>query len=256
MSTQPPRRIDRDTAEHLLDGDPAVLCRVGRLAAPLHAVRAPAHPDELVGEQAALAAFQAAADLSPVPQPRRLSMLKIALAKLLTVKASATIIAATGAGGVALAASTGALPNPLVDTPAVHVPATPTAIPTVTPSLPAGVATPSLPAGVVDPAIIPSPELLGLCRAYAAGAGAEAGAALDSPAFRVLITAAGTVEQVDEYCAALRAAEADDRPILPGVGRDGGGLPTAIPTPRLPDVPALPDTPALPSVVPTPLPGR
>ncbi|PZF86176.1 hypothetical protein C1I93_28045 [Micromonospora endophytica] len=108
--------MDRDTAERLLDGDPVALSRAGRLAVPLRAARGPIRPDELAGEQAALAAFVAAADLTRRPAPRREPMLKIFLTKLLTAKA-ASVIAATGLGGVALAGlceayAAGAADNP------------------------------------------------------------------------------------------------------------------------------------------------
>src|SRR5215211_5664524 len=115
MSTHRPRHIDRETAEQLLRGDPGALHEVGPLAAPLQAAQAAAFPDELVGEQMALAAFRAA-QLIPVPQPRRPSMLKIALAKVLTAKAAA-VLAGLSLGGVAVAATTGAIPTPFDSTP-------------------------------------------------------------------------------------------------------------------------------------------
>jgi hypothetical protein len=248
MSTQPPRRINQDTAEQLLAGDPAALHRVGGLAVPLRAARGPVHPDELAGEQAALAAFQAAADLTPVPQPRRLSMLKIALAKLLTVKAAA-IIAASGVGGVALAASTGVLPNPLVDTPASPPATHALATPTTTPSHPGA---PGAAAGS------PSPSLLGLCQAHAAGAAANPGKALDNPAFTVLITAAGGADHVEEYCDTMAAA-ASASATHPGNAPTGGGRPTAVPTPTAaggapgsrPDMPAAERPAGNPTAIPS-----
>ncbi|MEV6690336.1 hypothetical protein AB0M35_02500 [Micromonospora sp. NPDC051196] len=57
--TIPTRRIDRDTADLLLDGDPVALNRAGRLAAMLRALCGPARPHELAGEPAAVAAFLA-----------------------------------------------------------------------------------------------------------------------------------------------------------------------------------------------------
>jgi hypothetical protein len=170
-------------------------------------------------------------------------MLKIALAKLLTVKAAAattTIIAATGVGGVALAASTGVLPNPLVDTPATpsatHAPATPGSPTATTPH----------PAGAGDASASPSPSLLGLCQAYTAGAAANPGKALDNPAFTVLINAAGGADHVTEYCDTLTAAaSAGAIPSRPGADPAGAGRPTAAPASKAGGAPTgRPDTPA------------
>jgi len=60
-------RMDRSTAEQFLHGDPATP-NAGHphLAALLAATRAPAHPAELAGESAAMAAFSAARR-SPTP---------------------------------------------------------------------------------------------------------------------------------------------------------------------------------------------
>ncbi|MCZ7420725.1 MULTISPECIES: hypothetical protein [unclassified Micromonospora] len=211
--------MDRKTADRLLDADPVALSQAGPLAAPLRAARGPARPDEMAGEHLAVAAFRAAADLAPESRPRRESMLRSTLAKLLTVKA-ATVVAATGLGGVALAAGTGALPDPVVDPttrPATHAPAAPTA----TPSLPAG---PADRAGVGDS---PSPSLTGLCQAYAAGA-ANPGKASENPAFAELVEAAGGAGQVDEYCADAASKDRARPTGAPG----GAGRPTTRPTPN------------------------
>ncbi|MEG3632187.1 hypothetical protein [Micromonospora palythoicola] len=212
--------MDRKTADRLLDADPVALSQAGPLAAPLRAARGPARHDEMAGEHLAVAAFRAAADLAPEPRPRRESMLRITLAKLLTVKA-ATVVAATGVGGVALAAGTGALPNPLVDPttrPATQAPAAPTA----TPSLPAG------PADRADVSDSPSPSLTGLCQAYTAGAATNPGKALENPAFAELVEAAGGAGQVDEYCA---DAASKDR-ARPTGAPSGAGRPATRPTPN------------------------
>ncbi|MFI7550397.1 hypothetical protein ACIBQ2_11660 [Micromonospora sediminimaris] len=147
-------------------------------------------------------------------------MLKITLAKLLTVKA-ATVIAATGLGGVALAAGTGALPNPLVD-PTTRPTTQAPAAPTVTPSLPVG------PADRAGASNGPSPSLTGLCQAYAAGAATNPGKASENPAFAELVEAAGGAGQVDEYCA---AAASEDR-AHPTGAPSGAGRPTTHPTPN------------------------
>jgi hypothetical protein len=122
-------------------------------------------------------------------------MIKTALLKLLTVKAAAVAALVVGTGGVALAASTGALPNPLNTHPAPAASADQ--------SHPGGRPTASdHPGSNADP----SPSLVGLCHAYTAGAGSEHGKALDSPAFQALLTAAGGKANVDGYCTKLLAS--------------------------------------------------
>ncbi len=220
MSIHRPRRIDRDTAEALLRGVPAARRRGGPLGEHLAAAAAPADPHELAGRPVALAAFQAAC-LQPATRQRRTSMMKTWLAKLLTVKAAA-LLAVTAAGGVALAATTGTLPNPLTDTPA----ATPSAAhatgrPTTTPSHPGG-----------GPSALPSASLLGLCHAYTAGAGAERGKALTDPAFTALITAAGGAGKVDGFCKTLLASAPGNAPSHPSGPADTThptGPPTSTP---------------------------
>ncbi|GAB1516194.1 hypothetical protein [Actinophytocola sp. KF-1] len=78
-----------------------------RLATVLRAATAPAHPGELAGEAAAVAAFRAAA---AEKAPGRPSKLRSVLAKVLTVKA-VIVIAVAGSAGI-VAAATGVLPAP------------------------------------------------------------------------------------------------------------------------------------------------
>ena len=138
-------------------------------------------------------------------------MIKSAVvAKLLTLKAAAVAVAAVSAGGVALAASTGVLPNPLNQAPENPGHSV------------------SAPAHSNDPNGTPSPSLVGLCTAYLAGAGEDHGKALENPAFSALVTAAGTAEDVDSYC--------DDLGVTaPGADR-GSGAPTDHPTGKPSDV--------------------
>lgn len=194
MSTTRPSRIDRDTAERLLAGVPAIRGPGGApLANLLAAAAAPGRPDELAGEQAALAVFRAA-QLTHAPDPRRRSVLKTALAKMLTVKVAAAAAVVAVGGGVAVAAETGALPNPLS-----AVKGQPSASPDVDKSKAAG--------GTEHGNGSPSPSLVGLCRAFQAGAGsAEHSKALENPAFTVLITTAGGKDKVDTYCTSLLAS--------------------------------------------------
>jgi hypothetical protein len=215
MSTHQPR-IDRDTAEFLLAGVPAVRRRVGLLGEHLAAAAAPGQSHELAGGSQAMAAFRAA-HLQPAAQQRRTSMIKTWVAKLLTVKAAA-LLTVTAAGGMALAATTGALPNPLAGTPG---PAHATGRPTTTPSHPGG-----------RPSVMPSASLLGLCHAYTAGAGADHGKALTDPAFTDLVTAAGGTAKVTTFCATILAsasANAASHPAGPADTTHPTGPPTSTP---------------------------
>jgi len=111
-SNEKRNRLDRITAEQLLHGDPAALSAGHpRLAEVLAVANAPAHPAELAGESAAMAAFTAARR-TPLTPARRPSMIQLALAKLLTIKVAAIAgVACASVGGVALAANAGVLPE-------------------------------------------------------------------------------------------------------------------------------------------------
>ncbi|GAA5105684.1 hypothetical protein [Haloechinothrix salitolerans] len=222
MSTNRSRRIDRRTAEQLLSGAsassrPADVEPLGDL---LDAASAPGHAGELAGEHAALAAFRSA-QVDPVPQQRRRSMIKTALAALLTAKVAAPAAAAAAVGGIALASTTGALPLPgdsPAEPPVNQVPATSVTAPSTTPA---------------DKADAPSPSLPGLCQAYTSGANNDNGKQLDSAAFQVLITEAGGKDNVAEYCGDVLAERPGKPSTLPteadrGEGR--GQAPEARPT--------------------------
>src|SRR5690606_24081242 len=84
MSSVPP--IDRQAAEQILRSDPAAWRVAGPVGAVLAAATATAGPDELAGEAAAVAAFRATAHLVPATSVGSQSMLKTALAKIVTVK--------------------------------------------------------------------------------------------------------------------------------------------------------------------------
>ncbi|SCG51592.1 hypothetical protein GA0070614_2025 [Micromonospora coxensis] len=123
-------------------------------------------------------------------------MLETALAKLLTLKAGATVLAVTATGGVAVAAANGALPHPLTEAgakPSAHATGAPADKGTTT--------------GSTGAKGTPSPSLVGLCRAYVAKAADNPGKALENPAFTVLVTTAGDREKVAAYCDSLLAAE-------------------------------------------------
>lgn len=110
-------------------------------------------------------------------------MIKAGLAKALTLKVGLALGAAVAAGGVAVAASTGALPNLLAGKPS-HSP---------------------------GPHGSPSPSLHGLCNAFSHGDKSEHGKALESPAFQALITAAGGKDKVEGFCADLLKATPEPR---------------------------------------------
>jgi hypothetical protein len=208
MSIHRTHRIDRNAAEQLfLRGPIGSSCVPQPLWTVLAAAAAPGHDRELAGEQAALAAFREAR-LTPAAEPRRTSMIQHALAKLLTVKiAAVTIAATTTLGGVALAASTGTLPNPIKsDTPTAQSERSPA---TGESAGSRGEAAPSKsPKDERDAksSAAPSPSMVGLCRAYNAHPMDSRGKALESTAFTALVTAAGGKASVNEYCLKTLAA--------------------------------------------------
>jgi hypothetical protein len=223
MSAHRPRRIDRGAAERLLRGGP-VNAGVGAdpLADLLAAVAAPAGDGELDGEEVAVAAFREAR-LAQVPQPRRRFMIKMLLARLLTVKVAAIAAGATVISGAAVAASTGVLP--VVGgggSAAVSATATPSAVVEV-PS----VTMPSAGASV-------SASLLALCHSYTVAAATDTSTALDSPDMSALVTAAGGRGKVDAFC--VKALRAQDRAtatpsagVGASVGPGGAGTGVAVP---------------------------
>jgi hypothetical protein len=218
----------------MLGGDPIGARDSHRpLASLLVAVAAPALPAELASEQACVDRFRAASRV-PARRPRKLSVIKATVLRLLTVKAAIAALATTTAGGVVLAASTGTLHNPLDG----H---TSGVAPGVTASQPA--AKPSKGTGDRDAdgqgrngggsaaSHAPSPSLVRLCHAYDEGNKAEHGKALDNPAFTVLVTAAGGRDRVDEYCAALLASPSAAPEGSPKPGTDHAtGRPTSHPS--------------------------
>ena len=130
-------------------------------------------------------------------------MIRTAVAKILTAKAAA-VVAATAIGGVAVAAGTGSLPTQHRDGDTARQthasqPAHPdqSTHPTGKPSTNAG--------SSGEHSAAPSPSMVGLCRAFAAGAGDNPGKALENPAFTALITAAGSKDKVTSFCTAVLA---------------------------------------------------
>lgn len=149
-------------------------------------------------------------------------MIKTAVLRLLTVKVAIAACATTAAGGVALAASTGTLPNPLNN----HAAGL-----SSRDGAPGSEKSKSSHEGGRDEDgkdanngnngnggrddaggkpgngadASHAPSLVGLCHAYSSGNKAEHGKALDNPAFTVLITTAGGRDKVDAFCTTLLA---------------------------------------------------
>jgi hypothetical protein len=132
-------------------------------------------------------------------------MIKAGLAKALTLKVGLAVGAAVAAGGLAVAASTGALPNLLAGKPSHST--------------------------ENDAHGSPSPSLHGLCNAFSHGNKSEHGKALESPAFQALITAAGGKEKVEGFCADLLKAtpEPKESEEAEHESEQGDGKPSAKP---------------------------
>jgi hypothetical protein len=162
----------------------------------LAAATAPARGGELAREEEVVAAFRAA-HRPPVLQTQRRSMIKSALAKLLTVKAAALATAVAGVGGVALAASTGTLPGPSDKAgPAASAPQSPgreKAKPSDRPSDRAS--RPAVPSGFPR-------GLYWLCTDYIGRDAEHRGKALGQPKYRELAERAGGKdrEKADKFC--------------------------------------------------------
>ncbi|KQY57522.1 hypothetical protein [Nocardioides sp. Root140] len=254
MNTRHGFRLSRRSADKALDlrggsGSP-------ELDALLEAAAAPGPTSgEVPGEAGALAEFRVAGLVSASSTGRATSM-KRATSRLLTAKALAVgVIAVSGVGGVALAATTGHLPNPAAgdhpnlgssqDAPGLNANGDdPAADPTT---------------GPADPSDAPSaepttgPSLAGLCKAFQAGESSGHAKNLTNPAFTALVTAAGDEASVSTYCVGL-LGEPTARPEHPAKPEH-----PATPThpakpehPVTPTHPEKPDTPATPEVPATP----
>ena len=197
MGSNDKHQLDWALAERTWGGGTAV---AGHLGDVLAAASAPAEPDELIGEDAAVAMFHAARTRRAA-RPHRHQTRTTAVKRLLTAKfAVVTVVISVGVGGVAVAASTGNLP--IVS----HHPISPTASSTgITPRHPVTVSTTNKPrpsATTTNPAA-PSTSLSDLCHAYTAAVTAGHTPASDTPAFARLIAAAGGATHVAAYCRAL-----------------------------------------------------
>jgi hypothetical protein len=245
MSTRPGKfPIDRGTAERILWAGHAASSATATdpLARLLAAATAPARPSELLREEVAVAAFRTAHRPS-VPQPQRRSMIKLAVAKLLTVKVAAVAAAVVGVGGVALAATSGAIPSPLHGTAAAsHGPADGKARPSGRPS------------DQRDPSAVPSgfpPGLYWLCQDYIGRDAEHRGKALDESKFRELVAQAGGQDKdnADKFCDKLLNDGPDAAPsALPSDADDHAKTPAAHKPSEVADRPTnRPSGPPIPS---------
>ncbi|MFI0353991.1 hypothetical protein [Actinomadura sp. 9N407] len=194
---------DHAAAERLLDGvrgDPGAVPQP--LADLLTAASARGTEAELAGEEAAVAAFHAAA-LSPGAEslqgesPQKAARAWFPLVRLLPLKIAAmTLVTATAAGGLALAAHFDRLPlGPL----------SPAPTPEASPRSPHASARPNaVPGQEEGPSASPSRAvLLGQCQTYTAVEPGQRANELSKPALRGLVRAAGGTSNVPSYCARL-----------------------------------------------------
>ncbi|WP_196255679.1 hypothetical protein ACN26Y_23985 [Micromonospora sp. WMMD558] len=208
-------RADRAALDRLLDAAPDAVPGAGAepLSRLLSAAAAPGRPDELAGEEAALAAFRAArATPTPAPEPRRRRRPVTAGVLAWAAGAAATATAGVAFAAVAIDRPDAPPPRPAPTT-GVSGPGetdgpggTPgggasTGTPGGTPS---GPPTPTAGAPSTGPGS-PSPreraaQLDGQCRAYLAKSPAQREKALDTPGFADLVAAAGGRGQVTDYC--------------------------------------------------------
>ena len=235
---EPDLPIDAWTLESLLDGG-----SVGNPASPglpelgalISAARGPASPAELAGEQAARAAFvDAAATSSLITTRRRSSVLSTLIGSKIAL-AAAGALALSGASTAA--AFTGQLPGPAQnaahhllgapaadqqtdaeDSPIGEATDDPTSDPTEMPTgAPRATTTPVGPDATGSAAY-------GLCTAWTAQVRAGHTPNSSSVAFRNLITAAGSADNVAAYCTGVVATSHPTHPAKPT------GSPSAHPT--------------------------
>jgi len=211
-----PSAGDQDTLERLLDSplDPgSVPPGYGGLARLLAAATAPAAPDELAGEQRALAEFTAVMrSTPPTLSPRRTAVPR----KVFTIKAAAAaLVAVLSVGGIA-AAATGHLPgqaSPVADQAAATTAADAAAqglgkaaAADVGGTAQAGATDAQGRASAVGPDATGAARA-GLCQAWQSGQGDDHGRRMDSVAFQALATAAGGADNIAGYCKDVTAGD-------------------------------------------------
>jgi len=200
MKCSLPHRFDPDAfppddAENLLDADRRRARSDDPLARLLAVAAAPARRDELAGEQEVLAAFRAA---HPGAGPVRWRSVVVAVTtQLVKLKIAAVAAFITALGAVALAATTGTLPMPGTSRAPGHTVVAPRQGRDPRPLPP--------PSSTQRPSVLNGspPSLLEQCQAYRTTSESDRARALESPAFRALVAAAGGAPAVDTYCASL-----------------------------------------------------
>jgi hypothetical protein len=246
LEASPP--TDQDILERLLEGrlDPASAPPgYGALVRVLAAATAPAAPEELAGEQLAMATFEAVMrSHPPILVPRRSAV----PSKVFTMKAAAAaLVAVLSIGGIAAAAS-GLLPgqaSPAAD----RAPATTGADAARHRLGDAAAANTggSARAGATDgqgreSAVGPDATgaaRAGLCRAWQAGQGTDHGRRADSVAFQALVDAAGGAGKVAAYCEDVLASTSST-----GAHGQGQASPPTTVSPPSSGPPADPGPPA------------
>jgi hypothetical protein len=219
LEAEPPV-ADQDLLERLLEGrlDPgSVPPGYGGLARLLAAATAPAAPEELAGEQLAMATFAAVMrSQTPTLVPRRTAVPR----KVFTMKAAAAaLVAVLSVGGVA-AAATGLLPGQASPV-AGRAPATTATNAAAGQGVGAAARVDlggAAQAGATkaqgrESAVGPDATAAaraGLCRAWQAGEGADHGHRADSVAFQALVAAAGGADKVAAYCEDVAAGRSAD----------------------------------------------
>ena len=169
-----------------------------------------AHPRELVGEEAAVAAFRAAhrGSVRAAARNRGLGPLPGLVAGSLTAKIAISL-GALSLGGIAVAAETGSLPTPAQS--AAHRVFRAVGVPDADQQASDHVnnrgGQPTQSHGNGPDLTATSPAVAGLCQAYAAGNKGEHGKALDSTAFQALATAAGGEDEIEAFCAGVLASQ-------------------------------------------------
>jgi hypothetical protein len=214
-----PPADDQDLPERLLDSrlDPtSAPPGYGGLARLLAAVAAPVTPQELAGEQRALAEFAAEMrSRPPTLSPRRTAVPR----KLLTIKAAAAaLVAVLSIGGVAAAAG-GLLPDqasPVADQATATTGADAAAqglgkaaAANLGGSANAGPADDQGRTSAAGPDATGAARA-GLCRAWQAGQGADNGSRMDAVAFQALAEAAGGADNIAAYCQDVTAGSSAD----------------------------------------------
>lgn len=219
-----------------------------------------AHPRELAGEDAAVAAFRAAHRLSAgrTGRNRRLVPVPAFVAGSLTAKIAISL-GILSLGGIAVAAETGSLPTPAQS--AAHRVFRAVGVPAADQRASDEGGQPTQSHGDGQQLDATSPAVTGLCLAYLVGSKDEHGHAMDSTALQALATVAGGEDKIEAFCAGVLAGPSSTPSASPSaIPTSGPSVPGQTPTSTEP-TPASPSgsatgqgTPTHPTGPPTDLP--